>query len=92
MFFVISYDISDDPRRTRVSNTLADFGKRVQFSVFECELKPEQLQTLQKRLQRIVLPSKGDDVRFYSLCSECVPKMRRTGGGRKPVKKGFYLI
>jgi CRISPR/Cas system-associated endoribonuclease Cas2 len=37
MLYLISYDVSDDTRRRRVYEALKDFGRRVQYSVFECE-------------------------------------------------------
>ena len=39
MFIVISYDIPDNKRRTKVMKTLKNFGAHVQYSVVECELK-----------------------------------------------------
>lgn len=35
---LISYDIADEKRRTRVFKALRNFGDGVQFSVFLCEL------------------------------------------------------
>lgn len=34
--YVISYDIVDDRKRTKTVDTLKDYGRRVQKSVFEC--------------------------------------------------------
>ena len=42
MYFVVSYDISDDKRRTKIHNTLKSYGQRVQYSVFECDLTDTQ--------------------------------------------------
>ena len=36
--YVISYDIADDDRRTDVSDALLSYGRRIQYSVFECAL------------------------------------------------------
>lgn len=33
MLIVVSYDIPNDRRRTRLAHTLKDFGERVQYSV-----------------------------------------------------------
>ena len=38
MFYLVSYDIPDTKRRTKLAKTLEDFGDRVQYSVFECIL------------------------------------------------------
>src|SRR6185436_13646804 len=35
MLILVSYDIPDDRRRTKLANALKDFGERVQYSVFE---------------------------------------------------------
>jgi CRISPR-associated protein Cas2 len=39
---MIAYDVADDKRRTRVFNTLTDHGDHVQYSVFFCELSPQE--------------------------------------------------
>lgn len=38
MWFVIAYDISDDRRRDQMADLLGRYGRRVQWSVFECHL------------------------------------------------------
>ena len=35
MLYLVSYDISDDGRRRQAMEALKDFGRRVQYSVFE---------------------------------------------------------
>jgi len=69
-FIVVSYDIPQDKRRTKVSKVLADFGERVQYSVFECWLRPADLARLQQRLKPLV-NTQEDDLRFYHLCENC---------------------
>ncbi len=53
---VVSYDIPDDRRRLRLAHALKDFGARVQYSAFECHLEPDGLETLRKRLAKLVRP------------------------------------
>jgi CRISPR-associated protein Cas2 len=67
MFWVVTYDIVDDRCRTRVASELANFGERVQYSVFECHVSLEQIQTLQRRLERLI-DAATDRVRYYPLC------------------------
>jgi CRISPR-associated protein Cas2 len=69
-FVVVSYDIPADRRRSRVCRLLKDYGERVQYSVFECLLRPEDLKRLRERL-RPLLVLEEDDVRFYRLCENC---------------------
>jgi CRISPR-associated protein Cas2 len=80
MYLVVSYDIYDDKRRTRVHKLLKNFGERIQFSVFECDLTKEQLVDVQHALLRIIKEEDQDSVRFYHLCDICKRKIDRIGG------------
>lgn len=40
--YVISYDISNDKIRTKIAKELENYGRRVQFSVFECRISLSQ--------------------------------------------------
>lgn len=68
MFYLICYDIVNDRRRDRVSHLLEGYGLRVQKSIFECVLNPDQHELLQKRLQtkRYINPQE-DQIRFYPM-------------------------
>ncbi len=71
MLVVVSYDVSTkDPRGARrlrrVSKTCIDFGQRVQNSVFECIVEPDQWTTLKLRLLDEYDPEE-DSLRFYFL-------------------------
>jgi len=79
MFYIVSYDIIDDKKRVKVADTLLDFGKRVQYSVFECELSEDYLENLVRKLKEIV--SSEDSIRIYSLCSQCIKSIRILGTG-----------
>lgn len=78
-FTIVSYDISDDRRRTQVYKALKDFGERVQFSVFECLLTEAQLLRMRKRIEALIDPGE-DHVRFYFLCRSCVRRIVPIGG------------
>ena len=71
MLVVVSYDVStkdpEGPRRLRrVAKTCIDFGQRVQNSVFECVVEPDQWTRLKLRLLDEYDPEK-DSLRFYFL-------------------------
>lgn len=40
--YLVTYDISDDKRRTRVFNILMGRGDHIQYSVFLCELNAKE--------------------------------------------------
>lgn len=74
MFYVISYDISDDRRRSQLAKTLKGFGTRVQYSVFEAHLSRRQFEELKGAVARVIDPAK-DSVRYYALCSACTARI-----------------
>lgn len=80
MYFAIAYDIRDDKRRSRVARLLEDYGRRVQYSVFDCNLDEARFQRLRQGLEGIVDQSE-DSVRFYRLCRRCVPAIEMLGPG-----------
>ncbi len=78
-FIVVSYDISDDKRRIKIMKQMENFGRRVQYSVFECELKPDQLTLLKERLEPH-LEKRQDSVRFYYLSERDVRRIETLAG------------
>ncbi len=78
MRYVIAYDITADPRRDRVAKTLEGFGRRIQYSVFECDLAGRELVDLLEELERIV-NSAVDQIRLYRLCTACAGEVQTVG-------------
>lgn len=79
MYFVVSYDIPEDKRRTKIHKVLKSYGQWVQLSVFECQLTDAQYAKLRSRLSKLIQPNQ-DSVRFYFLCGCCQGKIERLGG------------
>ncbi len=80
MFVVISYDIAEDKRRTKIHKVLKSYGQWMQFSVFECvDLSEAEYARLRSRLSKMIKPE-VDSVRFYFLCGCCQGKVERIGG------------
>ncbi|RMD57333.1 MAG: CRISPR-associated endonuclease Cas2 [Nitrospirae bacterium] len=78
-FVLVAYDIIDDKRRTRIMNTLLDYGgKRVNYSVFECLLTQLELKKLRGELEGIIDRSE-DNIRFYILCEKCIKNIENYG-------------
>jgi CRISPR-associated protein Cas2 len=78
-FVVVTYDISNDKRRTKLHDVLLNFGTPVQYSVFECLLGAERLAEMKQAVDRVIRPRK-DRVRFYYLCQQCIAKTEVTSG------------
>ncbi len=91
MLYIISYDIADDARRNRVADILKDFGRRVQYSVFEALLDGELAERMQARIKAVAEPDE-DNIRFYSLCAECDKKVAIVGKGTLTVEEKVYVV
>ncbi|UOF92507.1 CRISPR-associated endonuclease Cas2 [Fodinisporobacter ferrooxydans] len=76
--YVIVYDIADDRRRNHVVKALKDYAYRVQYSVFEAELKPDSLLKLRRRISKLI-HLKEDSVIYYSRCGRCRGEEIREG-------------
>jgi CRISPR-associated protein Cas2 len=91
MLYVVSYDIPDDRRRTRIHSLLTGFGTWVQYSVFECFLDRKQRILLEARLLQ-ELHQREDTIRVYGLCGACIPKVEVLGRGDAPREDQVYLL
>lgn len=68
--YLITYDIPQTKRRTKIHDLLQGYGFRVNDSVFEVTIPSSQMKTLTARLDMLIKP-KEDSVRIYPLCIAC---------------------
>jgi CRISPR-associated protein Cas2 len=80
LFYLICYDIPDDKRRKKIADLLEGYGKRVQYSVFECVLVKNKYEELQKRLLKC-LKKEEDNIRFYPVSSHTLTQVITWGIG-----------
>jgi CRISPR-associated protein Cas2 len=95
MLVVVSYDVDTTDtggrrRLRRIARACQDYGQRVQFSVFECEVTPGDWVKIRARLLA-EMDEARDSIRFYFLGAD---GRRRTehAGNRKPVDLDGALI
>ena len=87
MLMLITYDVSTETlggkrRLRRVARACLDYGQRVQYSVFECEVAPAQWVTLRDRLVKAINPD-TDSLRFYRLGKDGRDRIEHIGA--KPI-------
>jgi len=83
MLVLVSYDVATTTkegrrRLRRVAKACLDFGLRVQNSVFECKVDPEQFARLKNRLLDEFKPEE-DSLRFYFLGANWDGKIEHHG-------------
>ena len=85
MKYVVTYDITNDKRRTKLSDLLGAYGTRVNYSVFEIELSEAKKEKLLYEVElKKLINKKYDSLRFYHLCENCVPKSFDVGNREEP--------
>lgn len=91
MIYFISYDISNCKRRAKVARILGNYGLRVQYSFFECEMEQAQLDGLKDELLS-VLERKEDSLRIYPICRDCARTAITCGKGSIYVPSNFIVL
>jgi len=91
MLTIISYDIADDKKRTKLAKKLRDFGRRVQKSVFEADITEKEFDKLVKLLQKIQL-EKIESIRLYRICGDCKRKVMLWGEGEITEDQDYYIV
>ena len=83
MLYLIAYDVAttnlEGRRRLRkVARACEDYGQRVQYSVFECLVEPEQWLLLHRTLLEIIDP-REDSLRIYPLDENARRRIEHVG-------------
>ena len=88
MNYVVTYDIANDKRRTKLSDLLDGYGQRVNYSVYEVELTSSQKEKLLYEIElKKLINKKYDSLRFYHICQNCIPKSFDLGNREEPFEK-----
>ena len=96
MLVLVTYDVSivtDDGKRRlrRVAKACKDYGQRVQFSVFECEVDPAQWAVLRQRLIDEIDPE-VDSLRFYFLGANWRRRIEQIGAKQSYDPDGPLIV
>ena len=88
MLILITYDVkltteTGQKRLRQISKACLDYGIRVQYSVFECEITPAQWVELKGALLAIFDPC-VDSLRFYHLGAKWKRKVEHHGAKETP--------
>ena len=93
MKYVVTYDITNDKRRTKLSDLLGTYGNRVNYSVFEIELSEARREKLLYEIElKKLINKKYDSLRFYHLCENCVPKSFDVGNREDPFEEQVLYV
>ena len=91
MLHLVAYDISNPRRLRHVAQTCEDFGVRVEYSLFECDLPPDRFSMLWDELNQLIDPDE-DSLLAYRICADCVSKTLSSGAVVRPEKAMLYIL
>lgn len=81
--YLICYDIASDRLRRQIVKILEGYGRRVQYSVFECELTEKRYQELYQKLLFLAQGIQDGNICFYYICKNCTGKKQMIGIPKK---------
>lgn len=87
--YLVMYDIREPSRLRRVHEAVVDFGERLQYSVYVCDLTRQQLVALRARL-RTEIHLGVDSVSIFDLGATDGKAAKRVEhlGSRAPIARG----
>ena len=91
MIYFISYDIGNPKRLAKIAKTLSNYGIRIQYSFFECEMEQRQLDALKQELLSI-LKKTEDSLHIYPVCRDCSKNVMTCGNGSIYIPSNFIIL
>ena len=89
--YLVIYDIAHPRRLQRVARVLEGFGRRMQKSVFECELDADELEQLQAKVLRCIRTDE-DAVQYLRLCTRDSQQTQHDGPVKPFASQPYYWI
>lgn len=76
---IISYDISDDKKRTRFSKYLSKYGHRIQYSVFEIDNSEKILRNIMADIENKFMKTFSQENSVYIFMMSASSEVKRYG-------------
>ena len=89
--WVVSYDVSDEERRTRLVRYLEGRGCRVMESVFECVWRADQIPQIRQNLQALIDPAQ-DRLWLVPVCQSCLRAAAFSGQHRTVGQIHYHVV
>ncbi len=89
--WIISYDIVCNKRRYRLDKSLAQYGQRIQYSIYQVILNTDEFSRLRKNIKQII-NAQEDKVNYYRICRWCQNKTVLQGKAALSPTAGYTCI
>lgn len=95
MMILVSYDVAENENGKKRLRTVArickNYGQRVQYSVFECLVDPQQWVSLKNQLIKEINPA-YDSLRFYFLGANWKRRVEHVGANSGYDPEGTIIV
>lgn len=91
MLVLVVYDIPNDKRRNKLAVFLEGYGRRVQYSVFECFLSLEEMRVLHRQIAKQI-DKKEDNVRLYWITADALSQALTIGSNPPEEPPAVYIV
>ena len=81
----------DDGDRSKIAALLSTWGDRIQQSVFECTLTPDDLDELHTRVVPLI-DVDTDSIHFVPICASCDRDRRLIGQALRPDPTVCWIV
>ena len=96
MMVLVSYDVSTTTpagvrRLHKIAKICVDYGIRVQNSVFECQVEPQQWEVFKSKVFKVFNPEQ-DSLRFYFMGKNWKKRIEHYGAGPENDPEATLII
>ena len=91
MNMIVAYDIAHPRRLNKIARIMKDYGRRVQKSIFEVDVKERQYIEMKRRAE-LVMDYHEDGVKYFPLCDRCADTLIALGVCGVLPDDGDYLV
>ena len=70
--YLVCFDVSEDKVRATLVKTLLKYGRRIQYSIFELDLRPPEYKKFEIDLKKVPLNKNTDKCFIYPMNSICL--------------------
>jgi len=90
---IVSYDFENNKTRSKFSNFLKKYGRRLQYSVFEIRNSQRVLNNILKEIELKYKKTftRNDSIVIFGMCEACVKKIKRYGYAENEEKEVLFF-
>jgi CRISPR-associated protein Cas2 len=74
-WYLVSYDVRNPKRLTKVANHLGGYGTRIQYSIFRCRMNDRERERLSWEMKKLM--AEEDSLLIVGICNRCSERIKK---------------